>query len=126
MLNGTNFATPLTAGQGGVLTIDPVIQSNFLDNLPDDCTTNTTVGLNYLKTCRILRGNPQNRDAWTSRVDVNFNDRNALSAVYKRNNSTTGDVRFPAGFGPEAFVNSGGPTNFFTGAYTWSPSRQLF
>ncbi len=121
VLTGTNFTSPLLANQGGVLTVDPIIQSRFLSGLPEDCTTNTTIGLNFQKTCRILRSNPQNRDAWTSRVDVNLDDRNSVSAVYKRNNSTTGDVRFPAGFGPTAFVNSGGPTNFFTAAYNWAP-----
>ena len=121
VLTGNNFASPLLANQGGALTVDPVIQSTFLNNLPDDCTTNTTIGLNYQKTCRILRSSPQNRDAWTSRMDVNFDGRNSLSAVYKRNNSISGRTDLPAGFGPQPFVTSGGPTNFFTAAYSWTP-----
>jgi hypothetical protein len=125
VLTGAQFVTPLTAAQGGVLTVDPVIQSRILNNLPDDCTTNTLIGINYQKTCRILRSSPQDRDAWTSRVDLNFDDRNALSAVYKRNNSISGRTDLPAGFATEPYVTSGGPTNFFTAAYTWSPTNNF-
>jgi hypothetical protein len=121
VLNGTNFTSALTAAQGGVLTVDPIIQSRFLNNLPDDCVTNTIVGVNFQKTCRILRSSPQIRDAYTTRFDFNFNDRNSINAVYKRNNSTSGRTDLPAGFSTEPFVNSGGPTNFFTAAYVWTP-----
>lgn len=125
VLTGTNFTTALTAAQGGSLTVDPIIQSRFLSSLPDDCTTNVANGVNFQKTCRILRSSPQNRDAWVSRVDVNFNDRNSLSAVYKRNNSISGRTDLGAGFSTTPFVTSGGPTNFFTAAYTWAPKNNF-
>ena len=125
VLTGANFSSPLTDAQGGILTVDPVIQSRFLNNLPDDCTTNTLIGINYQKTCSILRSSPQDRNAYTARVDLNFDDRNAASFVYKRNNSITGRTDLPAGFATEPYVTSGGPTNFFTGAYTWAPSNNF-
>lgn len=121
VLSGSNFTSALTAAQGGALTVDPVIQSRFLNNLPDDCATNTLIGINFQKTCRILRSAPQIRDSWVSRVDFNVDDRNSLSFVYKRNNGTSGRTDLPAGFSTEPFVTSGGPTNFFTAAYTWAP-----
>lgn len=121
VLTGTNFVSALTPAQGGVLSVDPIIQSRFLNNLPDDCITNTIVGVNFQKTCRVLRSSPQIRDAYTSRFDFNFNDRNSVNAVYKRNNSTSGRTDLPAGFSSEPFVNSGGPTDFFTAAYVWTP-----
>jgi len=124
-LTGAGFTSPLTATQGGALSIDPVIQARFLSGLPDDCTTNTTIGVNFLKTCRILRSAPQNRDSWVARGDVNFNDQNSMSLIYKRNNGLSGRTDLPAGFGTDPFVTSGGPTNFFTGAYTWSPSSNF-
>jgi hypothetical protein len=125
VLSGTGFSSALTAAQGGVLTVDPVIQSKFLSNLPDDCTTNTLIGVNFQKTCRLLRSAPQIRDQYVTRVDVNINDRNSVSGVYRHNNGSTGRTDLPAGFSTVPFVTSGGPSNFFTAAYNWSPTNNF-
>jgi len=120
VLTGANFVSPITAAQGGQLTVDPVIQSRILNRLPT-AGNGVTTGISFTQVLNFNISNPILRDAWTGRFDLDFNDRNSLNVVYKRNNSATSRPDVPSGFSTTPFVNQGGPTNFFTAAYRWSP-----
>lgn len=113
-LTGTNAGT--FASAGGPLTVDPIIQTRFLNLLPTD-GNGTTAGVNFTKTTSLNRSDPLRRDAWTGRFDVDLNDQNSFNAVYKRNNSLDARTDIAAGFSPNVFVDQGGPTNFWVAAW---------
>lgn len=106
---------------GGALTVDPVIQSRVLNNLPTSGNGITT-GNNFTQVVNFNRSNPVTRNAFTGRFDVDVNDHNTLNFVYKRNNESNGRAEQAAGFSATPFVTQGGPTNFFTGSYRYSPT----
>ena len=54
VLTGQGFASGFTAGQGGVIGIDPAIQSRYLANLPT-VGNGATVGTNYTQALSLLR-----------------------------------------------------------------------
>lgn len=117
VLTGQGFTTPLSAAQGGVIGVDPIIQSRYLDLLP--LTGNgATTGVGYTQVINgFLRSDPLTRDSWTARVDLDFNDSNAFNVVYRRNNQRDARADQAAGFSTDAFVTQGGPTNFLAMAY---------
>jgi len=116
-LTGQGFASPLTAGQGGVLGIEPIIQSRYLALMPTTGNGATT-GIGYTQVINgFLRSDPLTRDSWTARVDLDFNDENSFNVVYRRNNQKDARTDQAAGFDQGAFVNQGGPTNFLALSY---------
>lgn len=75
---------PLTTGTTGVAipaTIDPIIQSRIISQLP---TTSNATGGDSLNTAGyfINRKSNQERSTYTGRVDVDFDDRNTINGVY--------------------------------------------
>jgi hypothetical protein len=116
VLTGANFASPITAAQGGALGVDPVIQARLLDLLPTSANGVTT-GINYTQTTSFLRSDPRTRNSYTSRFDYDFNDRNSVNFVYRRNDDVDARTDIASGFSTVPFVNTTGPTDFFTGAY---------
>ncbi len=124
VLTGQGFTSQLTPVQGGVLGVDPIIQARYLANLPTTANGVAT-GTNYTQTLSLLRGDPLIRNAYAGRFDVDFNDRNSFNAVYKRNNTSDARTDQAAGFSPNAFVNQGGPTNFFAAAYRTTISENF-
>ncbi len=124
VLTGQNFTSALTAAQGGILGVDPIIQSRYLANLP---TTGNGVltGTNFTQTLSLLRSDPLIRNAFSGRFDIEFSARHSFNAVYKRNNSSDARTDAAAGFSPNAFVNQGGPTNFFAAAYRMTISENF-
>src|SRR5215213_658297 len=116
VLTGTNFVNPITASQGGVLGVDPVIQARLLDLLPTSANGIAT-GINYTQTTSFLRSDPRTRNSYTSRFDYDFNDRNSVNFVYRRNDDIDARTDIASGFSTVPFVNTTGPTDFFTGAY---------
>ncbi len=117
VLNGQNFAGGFAANQGGVIGIDPAIQSRYLANMP--LTGNgATTGIGYTQVINsFLRNDPLRQDKWTARVDLDFNDRNSFSATYRRNNQADARTDIAAGFSPDAFVFIGAPVNFMALSY---------
>jgi hypothetical protein len=102
---------------GGVLTVDPIIQSRLLNNLPTTANGIIT-GTNYLQDVNFNRSNGGRRNAYSSRFDFNVNDRNSFNFVYKYNfdDNQRADIAGSA-FSTTPFVTQGGPTKFFVGAY---------
>lgn len=111
---------------GGVLGVDPVIQSRILSNLPNTGNGLAT-GVNYTQVYSFLRFNPQTRNSNTSRFDLNINDRSALNFVYRRSNNlvTRTESDYPSGFSTTPYVTTGGPVNFFVGAWQFTPTNSF-
>jgi hypothetical protein len=116
-LTGQGFSQALTAAQGGVLSVDPIIQDRYLALMPETGNGATT-GVGYTQVINgLLRSDPLRRDSWTARVDLDFNDENSFNVVYRRNNQQDARTDQAAGFSKQAFVFQGGPTNFLALAY---------
>lgn len=124
VLTGTNFTSALTTAQGGVLPVDPIIQSRILNNLPTTANGIAT-GTNFIQSTSFLRSDPLTRNSFTSRFDYDFNDRNSLNFVYRYNDQKDARPEQPAGFSPTAYVFQGGPTNFYTLSYRVTPSSNF-
>lgn len=124
VLAGTNLVSAITAAQGGVLAVDPIIRSRILDRLPTTANGITT-GINYTQTTSLLRADPRVRNAWTGSFTYKFNDQNDVNFVYKRNTDQDARTDIAAGFSPGAFVVQGGPVDFFTGAYRFTPNSSF-
>jgi hypothetical protein len=124
VLTGAGFTAPIPAAQGGALSVSPVIQSRILSQLPSNCT-GTVTGINLTQVCNFNRGDPEERNSYAARFDVDVTDRSSLNFVYKRNNIVDARTDIAAGFSPNVFVNQGGPTNFFVGAYRWTPTSKF-
>ena len=122
VLNGTGFNlaganATVFANAGGVLTVDPIIQSRILNRLPTSGNTTTFTGTNFLQGYTINRSNPEERNGFTTRFDAELNQTNSFNVVYKRNNIRDARTDVAAGFLPTTVVDQGGPTNLASGAY---------
>lgn len=130
VLTGAGLNLGPTANQtvfnnaGGVIGIDPTIQSRIINRLPTSGNGATT-GINLLQALAFQRSNPETRDAITGRFDVDFNDQNSFNFVFKRNTITDARTDIAAGFAPTTFVDQGGPTTLVVGAYRMSPTTSL-
>ncbi len=124
VLTGAGFASPLTAGQGGVLGIDPIIQARILNNLPASGNGLTT-GINLTQQINFNRSNPVTRNQWVARYDVEANDRNSFNVVYKRKTETNSRTDIASGFSVVPFVNQIDPTHFLSAAYQWIGSANF-
>lgn len=111
---------------GGVLSVDPIIQSQILDQTPT-AGNGLTTGINFLRSVSFLRGNPETRNAVTGRFDLDINERNAVNFVYKWNKNLDArtEAGYSTGFSPVANVNQGGPTTLYNGSYRYSPSSNF-
>lgn len=117
VLTGQGFSSGFTAGQGGVVGIDPIVQARYLDLMPTTGNGATT-GIGFTQVINgFLRSDPLRRDSWTARVDFDFNDENSFNIVYRRNNQADARTDIAAGFSKDAYVFQGGPTNFMAMAY---------
>lgn len=130
VLTGSGLSLGTAANQttfnnaGGVLAVDPTIQSRFLNVLPT-AGNGAFTGINYLQTLSFQRSNPETRDAITGRFDIDFNDQNSANFVFKRNTITDARTDIAAGFSPGVFNSQGGPTTLIVGAYRMSPTTSL-
>ena len=124
VLTGAGFANPLTAAQGGVLGVDPVIQARILNQLPTSANGLTT-GINLTQVINFNRSNPQTRNQWIARYDVEPNASHSFNVAYKHKNETNSRTDIASGFSLIPFVNQIDPTDFLTGAYRWTGSSNF-
>ena len=116
VLTGAGLLGPIPASAGGVLGVDPLIQSRILNNIPTAGNGNlSNGGISQLLTLNQSDGDT--RDGLTSRVDFDFNDRNSLNLVYKYNKNADERQSDGGGFGTTPFVTQGGPTNLYIATY---------
>jgi hypothetical protein len=123
---GTATNQTAFANAGGVLTVDPTIQSRLLNNLPA-AGNGTFTGTNFQQALSINRSNQIQNRSYATRFDVDINDRNSFNVVYKHNTSATD---LPAQTSSENFSTSstavvGGPTDFFAAAYRIIPTNNF-
>jgi hypothetical protein len=116
----------------GVNAIDPVIASRILANLPTS-GNNASIG-DQLNTTGVSfsRAQNQNRDAYTTRFDVEANEKHSftLVAAYKKEFLLRPDVDAQQGgtaccFGATPFGFQDAHTPFLAGAWHWTPSSTL-
>lgn len=129
VLNGTGLNTAganatVFANAGGVLGVDPIIKARLLDKLPKAGNGNLT-GVNYLQVVNLNRSDPEQRNAFSGRVDFELSDRSSLNFVYKRNNINDARTDIAAGFSTGTFASQGGPANLVSGAWQWSPTNNF-
>lgn len=124
VLSGQGLTSPITQNQGGILTVDPIIQSRILSRLPD-AGNGVTTGTNFLQVVNFNRSDARERNAYVFRFDYEANDRNSVNFVYKRNNDQDARTDIASGFSTTPFVNQGGPVNFFVGAYRIIPTNNF-
>ncbi len=103
---------------GGVLGVNPLIQSRILDRLPAAGNTSTFSNGGLSQGFLFNQQNNDTRDALTARVDFDVNDKNSLYFTYGYNKNTDDrtDIDSTFDFVPNAV--QGGPVQGFLGAYT--------
>jgi len=117
--NGTVFNNA-----GGALSVDPLIQNRILNNLPT-AANGIATGVNFTQVLNYNISTPTTRNAVTGRFDVQFNDRNALNFVFKRNDEQNPRNDLASGFQTTPFVFQGGPTTLYVLAYNMAPTNNL-
>jgi hypothetical protein len=114
--NGTAFASA-----GGPLSVDPIIQSRILNNLPTACN-GANNGVNFTQVCNFNIGALTVRDNEAGRLDFQFSDTKALNFIVKRNVESNPRTDLAYGFQTVPFVTQPAGTNFYAAAYNMSPS----
>ena len=117
VLNGTGLLAPIPAAAGGVLGVDPVIQTRILNQLPTSGNGNLSNG-GLSQAFAFNQNNNDTRRSLASRFDVDVNDRNSLYFVYKYNNNSDDRTDADGGFQQQPFVIQGGPTQSYLLSYT--------
>lgn len=115
VLTGAGLTGAIPASAGGVLAVDPTIQARFLALTP---TTGNSTVFNSGLTQNLIFNQRDNdtRNGFTTRFDVDFNDRNSIYFVYKYNDNND-DRQLDAGFDIAPFVTQGGPTDLYLLSY---------
>lgn len=116
VLSGAGLSGAIPGSAGGILSVDPVVQSRLLSGLPT--AGNGAIGSNGLTQIqRFNIGNNRERDSFASRFDFDINDRNSLNFVYRYigDNVDRPDADFS--FSGAPFVVQTDKTHLLTGAY---------
>jgi hypothetical protein len=106
------------------LSIDPVVQSRILDQLPT--AGNTTAAGDQLNTTgfQLSRLQNQDRDGYTTRMDYEISQNNSLNGVYsyKKEFLLRPDVDTPAGISTSPSSNQFAHTHFLALSYRMNPT----
>ena len=123
-LNLTGSNATVFSNAGGVLGVDPLIQSRILDRLPTSANGVST-GINFTRVLNFNVSTPVDRNAVTGRFDVQANDRHAFNFVYKRNyeNNSRSDIAF--GFQTKPYVFQDALTKLYVVAYNMAPTPRF-
>jgi len=107
---------------GGVLGVDPTIQSRFLANSPSSGNSNfqniLSTGQAVTQTLNSNQTDNTLRNSLTMRFDVDIDDRNSVYFVHKWNNDFNERPDADAGFGRSPFATQTATTRFFSGNYS--------
>lgn len=116
VLTGAGFTGAIPASAGGALAVDPTIQRRVLDLSP--AVGNSTVANNGLtQLLQFNQSDNDTRNGFTTRLDLDINNRNSLNFVYKYNNNGDERQSDTGGFGTHPFVRQSGPTQLFIASY---------
>ncbi|MEP7148735.1 MAG: TonB-dependent receptor [Acidobacteriota bacterium] len=120
VLTGAGLTGPIPASQGGVLGVDPVIQSRFLALTPtvgNGDLQNTGTAGSLTQSFIFNQNDNDTRNGFTGRFDVDLNDRNNVYFVYKYNDNKDDRQTDGGGFDKVPFGTQGGPTDFYLLSY---------
>lgn len=119
-LAGGNAA--LFANAGGALPVDPVIQSRILSRIPNagnvPCPTSGCPNGGLSQGFNFNQANNDTRNTFTTRFDVDFNDRNSAYFVYKYNDNADDRTDIDNTFNVVPVNTQGGPTASYILSYT--------
>lgn len=123
-LNLAGANATVFANAGGGTSVDPLIASRVLSRLPDACN-GLRNGINFTQVCNFNVGALTTRDQEAGRVDVQFNDRNSLNFIVKRNVEDNPRTDLAFGFNTVPYVFQGAGTNFYALAFNMTPSSNF-
>ncbi len=118
---GLNLSTPANQtafnNAGGLLTVDPVVQSRLLNKIPTvgNVGLPTTNGL--IQQYRQNVGSNRDRDSFVTRLDYDFNSNNSVNFVYRYLKDVVDRPDADAAYEALPFVVQTDTTQFLTGAY---------
>lgn len=116
VLTGAGLTGPIPASSFGVLSVDPLIQSRILANIPT--AGNGVLGNGGLtQVLTFNQADNDTRNGFTGRLDFDIDNDNSLNFVYKFNDNDDDRQSDGGGFGTTPFVTQGGPTKLYIGTY---------
>lgn len=116
VLTGAGLTGAIPASAGGVLAVDPLIKSRFLDKSPGVGNSTLQNG-NLTQSLIFNQADNDTRNGLTTRFDVDLNEKNSVYFVYKYNDNADDRQSDAGGFGQQPFATQGGPTDFYLGSY---------
>ncbi len=118
---GLNLATAANLSAfnnaGGILTVDPVVQSRLLNFIPTAGNLSGTTNGGLTQLFRFNARSNRDTDSFVSRMDYDINDRNTLNFVYRFVGDVTDRPDANVGFTRDPFVIQNDKTHLLTGAY---------
>lgn len=125
ILTGAGLTAAIPASQGGALTVDPVIQSRFLALSPGVGNSTLRFGsnptlfpeLSLVQDLIFNQNDNDTRNGFTTRFDVDLNDRNSVYFIYKYNDNKDDRQTDTGGFNQVPFGTQGGPTDLYILSY---------
>jgi hypothetical protein len=127
---GLNLSTPTNQtafnNAGGVLTVDPVVQSRLLSNIPTVGNFGNPTNGGLTQSLRFNIRDNRDRDSLVSRIDYDLNDRNTVNFVYRfvRDIDDRSDFDL-GGYSSAPFSNTTGDIHLFTGAWRMTPTNSF-
>lgn len=120
VLTGEGLTAPIPPSSFGVLSVDPLIQSRILANIPSAGNGILSNG-GLTQVLTFNQADNDTRNGFTGRLDFDIDNDNSLNFVYKFNNNDDDRQSDGGGFNATPFVTQGGPTHLYIGTY-----RKLF
>ncbi|HUF03349.1 MAG TPA: TonB-dependent receptor [Aridibacter sp.] len=117
VLTGAGMTGPIPASSGGVLGVNPVIQSRVLSRLPSSGNGNLLNG-GLSQQFFFNQQNNDTRDAVTTRFDVDISDSNSVYFVYKYNKNNDDRTDIDGTFNTVPVNTQGGPTQSYLLSWT--------
>ena len=100
-----------------VLAVDPIIQARILDRLPSAGNTSVLSNGGLSQGFVFNQNNNDTRNSFTTRLDVDVNDRNNVYFVYKFNDNADDRTDTDGNFNQQPSTQ-GGPTSSYLVSYT--------
>lgn len=110
--NGTIFTNA-----GGSIGVDPVIQNRILSRLPNSGNVPGTLNGGLSQGFNFNQRDNDTRNAFTSRFDVDINDKNNVYFVYKYNDNADDRTDIDTTFNVVPVNDQGGPTASYILSY---------
>ncbi len=116
VLTGAGLTGPIPGTSGGPLGVDPVIAARVLGVSPS-VGNGSILNSNLTQGFVFNQNDNDTRNGFTSRFDVDINDRNNVYFVYKYNDNADDRQTDPGGFDKVPYGTQGGPTDLYILSY---------